>query len=68
LYAYTYFLEYGMIIYYLIVLVAAVMPLKKGKRGSNRTATTMLGMQVGGITLKTPSLTTSAEAGGKHRH
>jgi hypothetical protein len=34
------FLEYDMIIYYLFILVAAVMPPKKGKCGSNRTATT----------------------------
>jgi type II secretory pathway component PulM len=39
-YSYTYFLECDMIIYYLFILVAAVMPPKKGKRGSNRTATT----------------------------
>jgi hypothetical protein len=29
-----------MIIYYLFILVVAVMPPKKGKRGSNRTSTT----------------------------
>jgi type II secretory pathway component PulM len=33
-------LEFDLIIYYLFILVAAVMPPKKGKRGSNRTATT----------------------------
>jgi hypothetical protein len=38
-YSYTCFLEYDMIIYYLFILVAAVMAPKKGKRDSNRTAT-----------------------------
>jgi hypothetical protein len=38
-YSYTCFLEYDMIIYYLFILVAAVMLPKKGKRGSNRIAT-----------------------------
>jgi hypothetical protein len=33
------FLEYDLIIYYLFILVAAVMPPKKGKGGSNRIAT-----------------------------
>jgi hypothetical protein len=32
-------LEFDLIIYYLFILVATVMPPKKGKRGSNRTAT-----------------------------
>jgi hypothetical protein len=38
-YSYTCFLEYDMIIYYLFILVAAVMPPKKGKCGSNHNAT-----------------------------
>jgi hypothetical protein len=33
------FLKYDLIIYYLFILVAALMPPKKGKLGSNRTAT-----------------------------
>jgi hypothetical protein len=39
IFIYTCFLEYDMIIYYLFIFVAAVMPPKKGKHGSNRTAT-----------------------------
>jgi type II secretory pathway component PulM len=34
------FQEYDLIIYYLFILVAAVVPPKKEKCGSNRTATT----------------------------
>jgi hypothetical protein len=33
------FLKYDLIIYYLFILVATLMPPKKGKLGSNRTAT-----------------------------